>query len=226
MQFKDYYNILGVTPNSDKSEIINSYKYLAKKLHPDLNKEIDSTALMQELNEAFYVLSNKELKLEFDKIYLYYLNEKKINTQKSENICYYCKRNLSIKKFGYSKNMYLVTKIQKIPSRKIFFDVKTIHINRCEECYKFHTSNYKIFKKIPLIAYGILGFIWGIFILELWIIGLILGIALGYFLGYILSAIDFFILPINNKILQESDIDNFSEIKSKKREGWVKSRPI
>jgi hypothetical protein len=229
MQFKDYYNILGINPDSKKSEIINSYKILAKKIHPDLNKDIDSTAAMQELNEAYNVLCNYELKAEYDKIYFNILKKKiadNIKFQTNKIICHYCNRNLSIKKFDYSKKMYFVTKIQKTPSHKIFFDIKTVNIPRCEKCYKFHTSNYKYFKKIPLIAYGILGFIWGIFILNIWFIGLIIGVALGYILGYILSAIDFLILPIYNKILQESDIDNFSEIRSKIREGWVKSRPI
>jgi hypothetical protein len=39
VQFKDYYDILGVSRNASKEEIQRFYRKLARKFHPDINKE-------------------------------------------------------------------------------------------------------------------------------------------------------------------------------------------
>ena len=40
MEFKDYYDILGVTPDADKAEIKKAYRRLARKYHPDVKKGV------------------------------------------------------------------------------------------------------------------------------------------------------------------------------------------
>ena len=64
---KDYYKILGVNKNSTKEEIKKAYKNLAKKHHPDLNKENpESAEKFKEINEAAAVLGDDEKRAQYD----------------------------------------------------------------------------------------------------------------------------------------------------------------
>jgi curved DNA-binding protein len=66
MKYKDYYKILGVDKNATESEIQKAYKKLAKKYHPDINKEKGAEAKFKELNEANEVLGDKEKRKKYD----------------------------------------------------------------------------------------------------------------------------------------------------------------
>ena len=63
---KDYYKILGVGKNATKGEIKEAYKKLAKKYHPDLNKNSDATEKFKEINEAASVLGDENKKSQYD----------------------------------------------------------------------------------------------------------------------------------------------------------------
>ena len=69
MQNKNYYDILGVTYNAALDEITSAKNKLAKKYHPDVNMRngIDTTEKMQEILEAYTVLSDKEKRAEYDR---------------------------------------------------------------------------------------------------------------------------------------------------------------
>lgn len=64
---KDYYDVLGVSRNSSKSEIKSSYRKLARSYHPDVNKEPGAEQKFKEISNAYEVLSDDEKRSIYDK---------------------------------------------------------------------------------------------------------------------------------------------------------------
>jgi molecular chaperone DnaJ len=62
----DYYKILEIPQNATPEEIKKQYRHLAKKIHPDKNKEEKSEEIMVQINKAYEILSNKELRKKYD----------------------------------------------------------------------------------------------------------------------------------------------------------------
>lgn len=69
MSIRTYYDVLGVSREATPEEITNAKNSLAKIYHPDANihNHIDTTTHMQEILEAYQVLSNPEKRAAYDK---------------------------------------------------------------------------------------------------------------------------------------------------------------
>jgi len=67
MQYKDYYNTLGLKRSASQKEIKSAFRKLARKYHPDLNpNDKEAEAKFKELNEAYEVLSDTEKRKKYD----------------------------------------------------------------------------------------------------------------------------------------------------------------
>jgi curved DNA-binding protein len=71
MEFKDYYEILGVEPSADAAEMKKAYRRLARKYHPDLNPDEDAEARFKEVAEAWEVLKDDSRRAEYDELRRY-----------------------------------------------------------------------------------------------------------------------------------------------------------
>ena len=63
---KDYYGTLGVDKNASAEEIKKAYRSLAKKYHPDLNKEPGAEQKFKDVNEAYEILSDENKRAQYD----------------------------------------------------------------------------------------------------------------------------------------------------------------
>ncbi|WMC20324.1 MAG: molecular chaperone DnaJ [Enterobacteriaceae bacterium PSpyr] len=66
MSKKDYYTLLGISKNSNNTEIKKAYKRLAIKYHPDRNKDKNAEKRFKEIKEAYEILSDKKKRNAYD----------------------------------------------------------------------------------------------------------------------------------------------------------------
>jgi curved DNA-binding protein len=68
MQFKDYYEILGVGRTASADEVKRAYRKLARKFHPDVSKEKNAEDKFKEVQEAYEVLKDAEKRAAYDQL--------------------------------------------------------------------------------------------------------------------------------------------------------------
>jgi len=66
MNKRDYYEVLGVSKTATDEEIKRAFRVLAKKYHPDVNKEEGAAEKFKEIGEAYSVLSDKNKRQQYD----------------------------------------------------------------------------------------------------------------------------------------------------------------
>jgi curved DNA-binding protein len=66
MQYKDYYEVLGVTRGADADALKRAYRKLARKYHPDVSKEKNAESKFKELQEAYEVLRDPDKRAAYD----------------------------------------------------------------------------------------------------------------------------------------------------------------
>ena len=68
MEYKDYYEILGVKRDATEAEIKSAYRKLARKYHPDVNKTKEAESKFKDINEAYEVLGDKAKRQRYDSL--------------------------------------------------------------------------------------------------------------------------------------------------------------
>ena len=64
---QDYYEILGVGKNADENELKTAFRNLARKYHPDINKDPGAEEKFKEINEAYQILSDPDKRAAYDR---------------------------------------------------------------------------------------------------------------------------------------------------------------
>jgi curved DNA-binding protein len=68
MEFRDYYEVMGVPRDASQDDIKKAYRRLARKYHPDVSKEEDAEAQFKAVGEAYAVLKDPEKRAAYDQL--------------------------------------------------------------------------------------------------------------------------------------------------------------
>ena len=116
---KNLYDVLGVAKTASEAEIKSAYRKLARKYHPDLNKDDKSAAdKFKEVSNAYDIIGNAEKRKKYDN------NELKIISLRTFYNKYTLEYNNMIKKVPYN----IISKFKKFKIKNII-EGKELDIN-------------------------------------------------------------------------------------------------
>jgi curved DNA-binding protein len=67
VDYKDYYGVLGIARDASQDEIQKAYRKLARKYHPDVNRNAGAEDKFKEINEAYEVLKDADKRSKYDR---------------------------------------------------------------------------------------------------------------------------------------------------------------
>ena len=82
---KDYYKILDISLSATAYEIKTAYREQSMKWHPDRNPNVDTTSIMQDINEAYNILKNADSRARYDNEYENFFNSQKVQPTYEES---------------------------------------------------------------------------------------------------------------------------------------------
>lgn len=82
--FKDYYKILGISQYATMQEIMFAYRTMSIKWHPDRNPDVDVISIMQDLNEAYYMLKDDIKRNRYDQEYNRFIEQRYRKREKEQ----------------------------------------------------------------------------------------------------------------------------------------------
>ena len=112
MKYKDYYEILGVKRDASETEIKSAYRKLARKYHPDVNKEKGAEEKFKDINEAYRILSNPSARRKYDRAWNTNIGKDRNKEKNGQNM----KTSESI--LGEAFNMFFGSKKEKSTESK------------------------------------------------------------------------------------------------------------
>src|SRR5580704_16359194 len=68
MEFRDYYQTLGLQRSASADDIRKAYRRLARKYHPDVSKEADALERFKQMQEAYEVLKDPKKRAAYDQL--------------------------------------------------------------------------------------------------------------------------------------------------------------
>lgn len=149
MAIKNYYQILNVSQTATQEEIKKAFRTLAKQYHPDVNPNRDANEIMQQITEAYEVLSDVEKRKQYDKKLG---NIPKASQNTSVYSSYTKTKSESEADFEEWLNIYLynirkhynINKLEDLEKLEMLNDIFET-INYCEDLNK--NVSKKVFKK-------------------------------------------------------------------------------
>lgn len=139
----DFYELLGIKKDATEQEIKQAYRQMAKKYHPDINKEENASQTIISLNEAKETLLNSEKRKEYDSLLEQIKHSKQASKDKNET---YSKKTEEYKE-TYSESY--ITRWQYLKEYlKNGLDSKWIKVIKC----LFVAINYSFFAILKFLT--------------------------------------------------------------------------
>ncbi|MBA2655695.1 MAG: DnaJ domain-containing protein [Tatlockia sp.] len=85
MEYKDYYQIMGLAREASQEDIKRAYRKLARKYHPDVSKESNAEAKFKELGEAYEVLHDPDKRAKYNRYGQYWKEQAQAGAHSQPN---------------------------------------------------------------------------------------------------------------------------------------------